>query len=157
MSGSIERVSGAADNDPFGQRQQTLRLPPVPQAQEAVRPYQVVERRIRHLLSQGCQRIDRVVRGAVGTWRVDRGDDEARVPGFFQAGELDHREPIGEGSRCDIQLQGLQPCRGEDHPVQPEGISRRAGDAEMAAVRRVEGASEQGYAHGVQRCNRSQK
>jgi len=65
-----ERRARSTDNNPFGECEQPLRLPPLTQREEAVGSHQAEDRRCRHLGAESCQGIDRVVGGTVWEWGI---------------------------------------------------------------------------------------
>jgi hypothetical protein len=74
----VEWVAGAADDNPFGQREQASILVPFADAQKAVGADEAIEGRVRSLLEEERERIDGVVWCAVGLWLVDGGGGKTR-------------------------------------------------------------------------------
>lgn len=89
----VERKTGAADDDPFGEFEQAIRLTPAWEIEKAVRSDKVEEHGCRHCSMQFGQRIDGVVRQAIGARSINRGRLKAPV---LLTSESCHGQPIGE-------------------------------------------------------------
>ncbi len=82
----FEWVAGAADDDPFGQFEEAVGLAPAAEIEEAVGADEDEEGCNRELKLEGCEGVDGVVGGVVGTGGVEGGGGEAGVGGAGQGG-----------------------------------------------------------------------
>jgi hypothetical protein len=139
-----ERRAGAADDDPLGEFEEAIVFVPVGKVEKAVGSGEVEELCVGQELMEGGESLNGVVGGAVGVGGVELGDGEA---GVGDAGEAEHGEAIAIGGGCAVGFEGLETYGGEEDGVELEGIGGGGGDTEVAAVRRVEGAAEEGYSH----------
>ena len=142
----VEGEAGAADDDPLGEFEEAVGFAPAGKVEEAVGPDEVEEGGVGVFVAQGLEGIDGVVGCAVEVGGVEGGGFEA---GILPAGEGGHGEAVGEGGGVSFRLEGLQGDRGEEDFVEAEGVGCGGGDAEMTAVRWVEGAAKESYAHEV--------
>ena len=143
----VEGEAGAADDDPLGEFEEAVGFAPAGKLEEAVGPDEVEEGGVGVFVAQGLEGIDGVVGCAVEVGGVEGGGLEA---GILRAGEGDHGEAVGErgGPVFGFEgFEGLAAGGGEEDAVELEGVRGGGGDGEMAAVGRVEGAAEEGYAH----------
>ena len=77
--GFAEGEVGPADHDPLGQREQAIGRAPAAQVEEAVGPGEDEEGCAGQLAGERGQRVNGVVRAAVGAWDIESGDGEAGV------------------------------------------------------------------------------
>lgn len=153
-----EAVAGAGDDDPFGEVEEAVGLVPLAEAEEGVGADEVEKSVMRVLGGEGGERVDGVVGGGVGVGGIDARRGEAGV-GFRVAGLAgggDEGEAGGEGCGFGRELEWLEAGGGEEDAVEGEGVGGGAGDGDVAAVGWVEGAAEEGYAHGYRKSLRSQ-
>jgi hypothetical protein len=142
----FERGARAADDDPFGEVEEAVRLAPVSEVEETIGADEVEEGVAGHELVESSEGLDGVVRSAVGVRFVEMGYAEA---GVGDAGEGEHGQAVREGGVRAVGLQRLAACRGEENFVQSESIGGGGGDGEVATVRWVEGSAKESYAHGL--------
>ena len=108
-------------------------------------PTRLKSRVIGHCLVQRGQRLHRIVRAAVRPRRVKVGYRKARIQ---LARKLHHGKPVGERRGAPSCLQRLAAHRSEQNAVQVKYICRRSRNRDMAVMRWIETAAEEGYAHG---------
>lgn len=135
-----ERKARAADDDPLGQFEQTVRLVPAGKVEKAVCTDKVEERVLGHGPSQLGQRVRGVVGEAVGARGIDGRGLKTLV---LLARQSRHGEAVGEGRGIAVELQRLAACRGEEDSVELKSLGSGPGDREMTAVRWIEGAAEE--------------
>ncbi len=144
--GGVQRISGAADHDPLAKREQALRLAPAGQIVKCVSADQAEELVFRgEGTEQRGQRVQCVVGLAVGAGSIQRGRRKARV---FAAQQLHHGHAVRVSGVLDAFLQRLRGDGSEKHAVQVKLVCRGPGNGQVAQVRRIEAAAEEGYPHG---------
>ncbi len=144
----VEKKSGAGGKDPSIEQapglKQCVWLAPTSERKKGVRAGKKEQFSIqRQHGAEASEGVDGVV-GGVGLGSVDSGGLE---PSVGLGEELDHGKAVMEGSSA-LRLKWLPPGRGEKNPIQGETVSRGPCNAEMAGVGWVEGAAEEGKAHG---------
>jgi hypothetical protein len=142
----VERESGAGGDDPLGEFEQTGGLAPAGEIEKAVGADEVEEGVARMGSLELGEGVDGVIGEAVGAGGIEGGGLKSEVAGVG-AGKGGHGEAVGEGGRGAAGLERLAAGGGEEDRIQVEGVCRGSGDAEVAAVRGVEGAAEESYVH----------
>jgi 2-amino-4-hydroxy-6-hydroxymethyldihydropteridine diphosphokinase len=97
--------------------------------------------------AQGAQRVDGVVRAAVGARRVDEGDLHGGLAGD---GERGHGDAVVEAGRGPVTLEGLYADGRKEDAIEAETLDGEARQRDVAAMRRVEAAAEEADLHGKQ-------
>ena len=88
--------------------------------------------------------VDCVIGLAVGAGSIEEGDFCRR---FTRKGQAGHRDAVSESGREGLLFEGLRSYRGDEHTVELETLARETGERDVAAMGRVEGSAEEGYAH----------
>ena len=146
----VEGIAGARDHNPLGEGEQATGLVPLRQGKEAVVANQVEEGGFRVLGGERGKGVHGVVGQVAGPGRVDRGGLEARgVSGLGGASEPDHRETMVKGSSWPSGFKRLTACGGKEDGIKREGVGCCHGDGHVASMDGVEGAAEEGEAHGA--------
>src|ERR1700733_401578 len=117
---------------------------PTSQVEEAVRADQVEQSRIGYRLMEGDECLNGIVRGTVRPGCVEVGGGEARV---HTTGKLHHGETVFKGCGLPLGFQRLTAYWSEKNSVKVKDVCRRGGDRDVAVMRWIEAAAEEGYSH----------
>ena len=148
----LERKAGAADDNPVGQGEETIRLAPAAEIEKGVCAHQNEDGVARRsLCTKPRERVDGVVGAFVAPGRLKRGGNKSRfsIRWLLMAEEIDHGEPIVERRLETGGFERLTARGDEEHFVEREAGGRGPRDGQMAGMGRVEAAAEVAEAHAA--------
>ncbi len=130
-------------NDQWSYESKLCAPMPAAKSDQRVGPHQCKESCRRKLFPQARERVDGVIGRSARVWSIGKGDGKLRKT---LDGQLSHGHAIFKTGCRTRRLKWLNTYRGEEHGIEVQSLLGRQRYADVAQMRGVETASEEGNA-----------